>query len=536
MKQGILAFAAMAACLIGCNTPGAKKARKVVRPVDATINKTNAYSQVFLDSNVLAQFIVSEKLNEEDSIAITDFYHHRNYQYAWFDSTGLAEQAPNFINLYRSYRETLNDSSLKEPRLDSLLDKQLYDTIAFTPNEQQIQAMELLLTRQFFKYAERAYGGQEALNLRELDWFIPRKKLDIRSFLDTVVANPGTDITDLLPVHPMFTRLQQQLAKYAALQKNEPWPVIEVPAKKWAVGDSVPAISKIKQRLHLLGDYTLTDTTAIYTDSVAVALKRYQQRMGLASTGAPGTETMAALNTPLKHLIQQILINMERARWVPKPGLGRYIVVNIPSFTLYVFDSGHQVWRTNVVVGKPASNTVIFNGDLKFVVLAPYWNVPYSIVKNEMGRTASYFAKRNMEVVGRYADGIPMVRQKPGPSNSLGKVKFLFPNSYNIYLHDTPAKDLFGQTKRAFSHGCIRVQNPAWLAEYLLKEMPEWTPQKIKETMDGKKEVSITLPKTIPVFIGYFTAWVDEAGALQLRPDIYKHDAKMATRLFEKPQ
>ncbi|HMP94876.1 MAG TPA: L,D-transpeptidase family protein [Phnomibacter sp.] len=320
------------------------------------------------------------------------------------------------------------------------------------------------------------------------------------------------------------------------MKKNDPWHVIEVPAKKWGVADSVPAISKIKQRLHLLGDYTLTDTTAIYTDSVAVALKRYQQRMGLASTGAPGTETMAVLNTPLKHLIQQILINMERARWVPKPGLGRYIVVNIPSFTLYVFDSGHQVWRTNVVVGKPASNTVIFNGDLKFVVLAPYWNVPYSIVKNEMGRTASYFAKRNMEVVGRYADGIPMVRQKPGPSNSLGKVKFLFPNSYNIYLHDTPAKDLFGQTKRAFSHGCIRVQNPAWLAEYLLKEMPEWTPQKIKETMDGKKEVSITLPKTIPVFIGYFTAWVDEAGALQLRPDIYKHDAKMATRLFEKPQ
>jgi murein L,D-transpeptidase YcbB/YkuD len=188
------------------------------------------------------------------------------------------------------------------------------------------------------------------------------------------------------------------------------------------------------------------------------------------------------------------------------------------------------------VVGKPATNTVIFNGDLKYVVLAPYWNVPYSIVKNEMGRTPSYFAKRNMEVIGKYADGLPMVRQKPGGANALGRVKFLFPNSYSIYLHDTPSKGAFGQQQRAFSHGCIRLAQPVKLAEWLLRNDPNWPPDKMAKTMQGSKEVTVTIAKPVPVFIGYFTCWVNEQGEINFRKDLYGHDKKMESLLFHSPQ
>jgi murein L,D-transpeptidase YcbB/YkuD len=169
---------------------------------------------------------------------------------------------------------------------------------------------------------------------------------------------------------------------------------------------------------------------------------------------------------------------------------------------------------------------------MKYVVFAPYWNVPYSIVKNEMGRTAAYFNKRNMEIVGRYKDGLPMVRQKPGPGNSLGKVKFLFPNSYSIYLHDTPSKSLFGQNTRAFSHGCIRVSDPPKLAHWVLRFNPEWSYEKIEEGFNYTKETTVTIAKPIPVFIGYFTCWVDQNGKLNFRKDIYGRDKKLADHLF----
>ena len=186
-----------------------------------------------------------------------------------------------------------------------------------------------------------------------------------------------------------------------------------------------------------------------------------------------------------------------------------------------------------VVVGTAVHNTTIFSGNLKYVVLAPYWNVPYSIVKNEMGRTAGYFSSRNMEIVGRYSDGLPIVRQKPGKNNALGKVKFLFPNSYNIYLHDTPSKSLFGQTDRAFSHGCIRLSDPTRLAYYFLDGYKGWNKAKIDETMSGTKETSVAIDTEVPVLIAYLTAFVDpQTGSMNFRKDVYGHDKKMASRMF----
>jgi murein L,D-transpeptidase YcbB/YkuD len=183
-----------------------------------------------------------------------------------------------------------------------------------------------------------------------------------------------------------------------------------------------------------------------------------------------------------------------------------------------------------VVVGAVAHNTVIFNGNMKYIVFSPYWNVPPSILRKEIipgiKRNKNYLANHNMEWNGG------AVRQKPGPRNSLGLVKFLFPNSYNIYLHDTPSKSLFNESKRAFSHGCIRLSEPKRLAEYLLRNDPAWSEASITKAMNSGKEKYVTLKQTIPVFIGYFTAWVDHDGKLNFRDDIYGHDKEMAEHLF----
>jgi murein L,D-transpeptidase YcbB/YkuD len=191
----------------------------------------------------------------------------------------------------------------------------------------------------------------------------------------------------------------------------------------------------------------------------------------------------------------------------------------------------------DIVVGKEANRTVIFSDELKYVVFSPYWNIPRSIVRNEivpaMNRSSSYLSRNNMEITGN-SNGLPVIRQKPGKGNALGKVKFIFPNQYNIYFHDTPAKTLFSRQKRAFSHGCIRLEQPFELAKYLLRNDNEWTDNKIQTAMNQSSEKWVELEKPVPVFIVYFTSWVDQEGLLHFREDIYGHDKRMERHLFTK--
>ncbi|HJS00741.1 MAG TPA: L,D-transpeptidase family protein, partial [Flavobacterium sp.] len=224
----------------------------------------------------------------------------------------------------------------------------------------------------------------------------------------------------------------------------------------------------------------------------------------------------------------------ERCRWVSSdiPQAKELIAINIPSFQLSYFKNQEVVLRSKVVVGKTLNKTVIFSGMMKYIVFSPYWNIPSSILKNEIrpgiAKNPNYLAEHNME----WHEG--KLRQKPGPKNSLGLIKFLFPNSNDIYLHDTPSKSLFEREERAFSHGCIRVAKPKELAMEILKDNPEWTPEKIDSAMYKGKESWYTLKEKIPVYIGYFTAWVDNDGTLHFYNDIYKRDETLASLLFEK--
>jgi murein L,D-transpeptidase YcbB/YkuD len=284
--------------------------------------------------------------------------------------------------------------------------------------------------------------------------------------------------------------------------------------------------------LQELGDLKEDNGSNLYDSELSVAVNQFKTRHGLKNDSIISSSMISDINVPIKRRIEQIMVNMERFRWIPVDIIdGEYILVNIPGYMLYYYEDGKVVWDCNVVVGAPMTKTVVFTGDLQYVVFSPYWYVPKSIINKEvkpgMRRNPNYLANHRMEWNGGN------VRQKPGPSNSLGLVKFLFPNSNNIYLHDSPAKSLFGEDQRAFSHGCIRVSKPKELAMRLLRKDSSWNEAKITAAMNAGKEKYVTLKEKIPVYIGYFTAFVDRNGLLNFRRDVYKRDASLYEMLVQ---
>ncbi len=530
MKTGLLFFLISMIIFYSCNSPDGIKAQTVAR--DISIDTATSYSQIFFDSLQMEDFISRQQFHDSLKKRMRNFYNARNYQFAWFFKEGMADYASSFYDLYNDYLTYSQDSTLKNQSL-----KQLYDSISagnfnYNPHDSIVLDAELLLTAQFFRYSRRAYQGSNQLNAQDLDWFIPRKKIDPSAFLDSLLLNKGKNFSAYEPVNRQYNLLKNYLLKYYEGGNKETWPAIKAEKKIYKLNDSSETLIAIKKRLLFVGDLTTQDTTAIFNKGLEEAVKSFERRYGFKEDGIITTSLINEMNRSFEDRIQQILINMERIRWVPaEPGTD-YLLVNIPEFRLHVYEKGQYRWSTDVVVGSTANSTVIFNGNLKYVVFSPYWNVPPSIIKKEIlpgiAKNKNYLTRHNMEWNGG------AVRQKPGPSNSLGLVKFLFPNNYNIYLHDTPSKNLFNEDKRAFSHGCIRVSEPKRLVQFLLRNDANWDSLKITKAMNAGKEQYYTLKDPIPVFIGYFTAWVDREGKLNFRDDIYGHDKKMKARLFAK--
>jgi murein L,D-transpeptidase YcbB/YkuD len=281
----------------------------------------------------------------------------------------------------------------------------------------------------------------------------------------------------------------------------------------------------------MTGDLPVADTGQLFNDTLEIAIKKSQRTHGYSETGIVNAQLVKEMNVPARTRLMQVLLNMDRMRWLPQKPSGHLIIVNIPEFMLHVYDGHTQLFSMAVVVGKVGNNTMMFNGDLNQLVFSPYWNVPASILEKEIepaiARNPGYLESHNME---RTSSG--GVRQRPGPGNALGKVKFVFPNSFNMYFHDTPAKSLFGRDKRAFSHGCIRLSKPQQMAEWLLRDDPEWPVSRIVEAMNAGTEKHVKLKKPVPVFIIYYTAWVDDKGELNFREDVYSHDKKLMHKMF----
>ena len=495
---------------------------------DLSITEANAYSDLFLDSNAVESFIQKEKLNDSSATSLRNFYRVRNYQYAWFTSDGPTEQARGLWGLYASGK----DSSSNDPandikdRMDTLLQ---HDSITVAKNDSSFVQTELALTQQLFQYASE---NPQHISKKSIYYLVPAKKMTSMEYADSIL-NKQKD-SSFYAGNKGYNLLKQQLADYYSIAKNGGWGTLASTAKL-KKGTKSPEVGIIKKRLQLSKDYKGTDTSNVFSDSLETAVKSFQQRNGLKPTGVINDSMINILNVPVEQRIQQLIVNMNRMLWIPQQIDSSRIEVSIPSQMLYVYADSGKAFEMPVIVGKEGTNTVMFNSEINQVVFNPTWHIPESIVRNEimpkMKSDAAYLKKHNMEVV-KQNDSIPVLRQLPGKDNPLGRVKFLFPNTHEIYLHDTPNKDLFAKKDRTMSHGCIRVADAAKLAQYLLRDQSDWTAQKINAAMNSGKEQTVDLKTKQPISITYLTAWVDENGMMNFRPDVYNHDKDAIEKMF----
>ncbi len=529
--------------LVSCNdqTDGKKSSskktekEKKVTKRDVSITPGNAYNDIFFDSLALVNYMAENKLDDSLVRRMTSFYNARNYQFAWFTSDGLTEQARGFWNMHNYQTTYGKDSTLKNKTLQKRMDNYVEEAEGFavSAKDKNIMNTELLLTQHFIVYSLNNFEDGY-IKRKEMERFIPIKRQDALLLADSLLTKKHKDNRYYEDVNNSYKLLKEKLKVYYEISKVGGWPVIPATTKKLKPGVSSPEVALLKKRLSLTGDMP-GDTTPVFTPALSAGISNFQERFGYSPTGTLTDQQLKDMNVPVNERIKQILVNMGRMQWIIQEPKGKMIVVNIPEFILHVKDGPQKVFDMNVVVGKEGHNTMMFTGNLNQVVFSPYWNLPPSIVEKEIlpaiARNPDYLASNNMEEVGTDGD-LPVIRQLPGDGNSLGKVKFLFPNSFNIYFHDTPAKSLFNKDKRAYSHGCIRLSDPTKMANYLLKDDPQWSPENIDAAMNSGTEKYVKLKDPVPVLITYYTAWVDEKGLLHFADDIYDHDKTIMRKMF----
>ena len=507
-----------------------KKDKKISKR-DYSITKENAFNDLFLDSSQVENYITKNSLPDSVARRIRSFYNTRNYEFAWFSSDGLSEHAMGFSSLVNF----TGDTSARQKKLQKIMDNLLAeDDLKVSVKNATIINTELMLTEKLIDYT-RSNFDKGYVKRKEMERFIPFKKSDPLELADSLLNKKHNDDKYFSDINKPYKLLSEQLKKYTEIAKAGGWPSIEGSVTGFKEGASHPEIISIKKLLSITGDLPGQDSSSLFDDNLKKGIMSFQRRFGQTASGKITDATLKEMKVPVISRIKQILINMNRMRWLPSEPENKLIVVNIPAFLLHVYDERKQVFSMPVVVGKEGHNTTLFSDKLTTIVFSPYWNVPPSIVKKEiipgMEKDENYLADHQMEITGTDG-GIPVVRQLPGPKNSLGKVKFLFPNIFNIYFHDTPAKNFFDKDVRAYSHGCIRLSDPLKLATYLLEGNDSWTSQNIEKAMDSGTEQQVALKNPVPVFITYYTSWVDENGQLNFRDDIYDHDLIVGKKMF----
>ena len=538
-KSKIILMVLMALIIFGCKDKESSQ---------TNIYKEQNYTDLILDETAVNNYF--EAFPESDTIKneVIRFYERRGYQFAWFNKKGMTASVPIFYNQVQNYSSDFNDPSFKIKPLDSLITLISSNEKSLFIKEKRVKELELLLTTTFFKYSKKVYGGI-AKSTNDLDWFIPRKKKNYQILLDSLVSlSKGEKITE--PLNPYYQKLKEKLSDYREIYQKGGFPIVVTTKKIMSITESDSCLLAVKKQLFLTGDLKTNDSSIVFTEQLAKAVTSFQHRMGLNENGKIDTQTMTELKKPILFRIKQMMLNLERLRWIPIKMENDFLLVNIPEYKLHIIENSKLVWTTNVVVGKDAKQTSIFKGNISSIILNPYWNIPNSIIRDEIipdiKSNPNYLAANNMEVLSgdkvvnpltinwnKYKGDVPfIIRQKPGNNNALGKIKFLFPNNFNIYLHDTPSKGLFSASERAFSHGCIRVENPKKLLLYLIRNDMSWNPKKVDSIFKTSKEFGIPIKPTIPVYIVYFTSWVDSTGQLNFRNDIYNLDEQLSDEIF----
>ena len=533
-----------------------------------------AGAQPRMDSTQLIRAFRAEPAFKAQLLPALRFYRERRFQLGWFKNHQPVAQVKSILAITnKAADEGLNpkDYQIKDiSKMLAELEKVGDDSVRRNKAEREA---DIALTGTYMKWANDYYRGvANPHDKKDTSWMVKPNKIKLNKALATFLGERKSryNYYEFAPLHPEYDQLKQALATYRTQERTGGWPTL--PANTvLKPGQYSPAVASLRKRLlDSAGGETASapaatpakpgqpvDVAALtYDSALEAAVKQFQQDAGLKPTGIVSGETLKQLNVPIGARIDQLILNMERWRWLPKKFEPNYLLVNIPEYTLHVMEDSKEAFNMRVIVGKVLHETPVFSDKMEYVVLSPYWNVPFSIIENELrGKLTAnpnYLDHLDMEVVkgsGRKAIAVDpgsidwanvtqetfkyTLRRRPGPKNDLGDVKFIFPNSNDIYLHDTPHDELFSQSSRSFSHGCVRLSEPIKLANYLLRDRPEWDKQTVLDSIATRREKYITLKEKLPVYLVYFTAWADASGHPHFRDDIYGLDKKLAREYFD---
>ena len=469
--------------------------------------------------------------------AVVEFYKARQFQPAWTNDDEILSRGLSML-------EAIGQADAEG------LDRERYHYttalhMAHLLNDDEVEDRELeylgnldlILTENFARLSQDLMAGTIDPTSGGLEWEIERGEVEDRDLIESVFAgkDPKEVLDSIRPRVPHYGRLAGALERLREVQKAGGWPTVSG-GETLEPGQSDPRVAELRARLSAGDDPDETrlarhgaDSPATFDDSLVVALKHFQTRHSMHDDGTLGPATLEALNVPVEDRVAAVRFNLDRWRWLPLDLGQSFIMVNIAGFELEVVHEGKTIETMNVVVGETANRTPIFQDTLEYMVVNPYWNVPTSIAEEEIlpvaRRDPGYLARNHYETVP--GSGGQRIRQRPGPWNALGQVKFLFPNDKNIYLHDTPADHLFSQASRAFSHGCIRVERPHDLAKTLLGAFSDKDPDTYERLLAREGEQWLEFDQKVPVYILYFTSWVDEDGTIRFHDDIYDRDSSL---------
>ncbi len=519
-------------------------------------------------------------------------YEERNYVPLWIENGGPSSQAYEMIEIIRnSDNEALDPDYYNISEIESILKRIEQDRNSGDSYDAlDLAELELLLSNSFLTYTHDLHYGRVRAEQINLELLSGERPVNLSKLLVTAVKTDQVQETleGLLPKYPMYAMLRISLKEYREIAAKGGWQPVAYgnKFKKGARGQRVLALSK---RLKVTGELDSSiPGSEVFDDSLDQAVRKYQQRNGLYVDGVVGISTIEALNVPVEERISQIELTMERWRLLPQYLGNRYILVNIANYHLYGIENNNDTINMRIVVGKPQWNTPMFSEEMTHLIINPYWNIPPSIFKDDIApkimEDSEYMSKQNMDAMGLKApekivveeaevvevvenveatevtdgdntgetelseveiqnkkaqeeyiskvlSGKYRLRQNPGPGNPLGRIKFLFPNKHSVYLHDTPNRGFFKKAQRNFSHGCIRVEKPLELAEFVLSSNPSWTQNTIQSSINKMKTKTVHLDESITVYILYFTTWVDNEGTVNFHKDIYGLDKTLYNAL-----
>ena len=474
-------------------------------------------------------------------VVLPALYEKYDYQIIWRNKDSIQQLVSTVDSIYL---EGLNPADYHSEKIRSLLEEQETD-----PEEDRQVELDLLLTDSLIRLGYHLLIGKVDPEVLDSHWNMNRMLPGLDLVLALSIAIDAGNVTELIdsfrPQAPAYQNLVAALAHYRDIQAQGGWPT--VPDDETLKPEMKDArITLLRKRLHVTGDMSAENMeSTLFDNSVEEGVRHFQQRHGLDDDGIVGKGTLAALNVSVMKRVDQIRVNLERARWILHDLPDEFVIVDITGFYVKYFRGGEVVWEGRAQVGKPYRKTPVFKDQIRYLEFNPTWTVPPTILRNDVlpaiKRDPGYLVKKNMRVLDRKGNPVDaaaidwsqypeksfpyMIRQEPGPGNALGRIKFMFPNKHLVYLHDTPSKSLFERSDRAFSSGCIRVENPFDFAERLLEKTPGWDRSRIMREVDNAKTSRVNLAEQVTVMLLYWTVAVDAAGTVFFKEDIYQRDA-----------